>query len=53
MIRGTIKFFNNGKFFGFIKPDDGGPDIYCAAAAARATVADQLPAAKLNSGVLR
>jgi arsenate reductase (glutaredoxin) len=44
MIKGTVKFFNNAKGFGFIAPDDGSKDVFLPAATIMASGVKRLKA---------
>ena len=43
--QGTVKFFNADKGYGFIKPDDGGTDIFV-----HITAVERANLASLNEG---
>jgi len=42
MIKGIVKFYNQGKGFGFITPDDGGADVFVPAATLSASQVSSL-----------
>lgn len=42
---GTVKFYNSQKGFGFIQPEDGGPDVFV-----HATALEQAGIYGLNEG---
>jgi CspA family cold shock protein len=45
MANGTVKWFNAGKGYGFIHPEDGGPDVFV-----HVTALQQAGIAKLDDG---
>ena len=42
MANGTVKWFNSAKGYGFIQPDDGGPDVFVHIAAVERSGLDAL-----------
>lgn len=42
MTNGTVKFYNSGKGFGFIQPDNGGADVFVHATALERAGINQL-----------
>jgi CspA family cold shock protein len=54
MTTGTVKFFNSTKGYGFIQPDDGGPDAFVhISAVERAGMRDLVEGQKLGYDVER
>jgi CspA family cold shock protein len=53
MAVGTVKFFNTQKGFGFIRPDDGSPDVFVhVSAVQRAGMHSLVEGQKLNYDVV-
>ena len=53
MATGTVKFFNATRGFGFIAPNDGGPDVFVhATAVERAGLASIVEGDKLSFDVV-
>jgi CspA family cold shock protein len=49
MTTGTVKWFNSTKGFGFIQPDNGGPDVFVhISAVERSTLGSLQEGQKLN-----
>ncbi|MDH6231745.1 CspA family cold shock protein [Mesorhizobium soli] len=54
MATGTVKFFNSTKGFGFITPDEGGPDVFVhISAVERAGMRTLVEGQKLSFEVVR
>ncbi|PSJ52208.1 cold-shock protein [Pseudaminobacter soli (ex Li et al. 2025)] len=54
MATGTVKFFNSTKGFGFIAPDEGGPDVFVhISAVERAGMRTLVEGQKLSFDVVR
>jgi len=54
MPEGTVKWFNSTKGFGFIRPDDGGPDVFVhISAVERAGIGNLAEGQKLEYEVQR
>ncbi len=49
MANGTVKWFNSAKGYGFIQPDDGGPDVFVHVAAVERSGLDGLQEGQLVS----